>query len=390
MLAAVPRVDKALYDPGLASGFVLKVAGRCNLNCSYCYMYNKGDTSYLGRPKLMAREVAKTALDRIIGYAQRHEINEVLIALHGGEPLLIGRSWMDWFFDEAQQTSRSAGIALGFGVQTNGTLLDKNWIDLLARHEVQIGVSYDGPQAWHDSARLDHFGRGSHRQVLNAVELLRDYYKPRWGVLAVANPQLPAKSLLQHFSDIGASNLDILWPDYHHDDLPPWKPGILGKYFCDLFDFWYDELPSPPRFRWFETAITLLLGGESNIDSLGPNPITDVMVETDGSWEPLDVLRSCENGMTRTAINVQNQDVEAIYAVPLYQTGLHNQELLPQTCRRCIYRNVCGGGYLPHRYSKCSGFANASVHCADLFAVLTHIRHRVAMDLRHLGAAVPP
>jgi MoaA/NifB/PqqE/SkfB family radical SAM enzyme len=27
---------------------VLKIASRCNLNCSYCYMYNAGDLYSLG------------------------------------------------------------------------------------------------------------------------------------------------------------------------------------------------------------------------------------------------------------------------------------------------------------------------------------------------------
>ena len=33
--------------------FVLKVVSRCNLNCSYCYVYNKGDSTWRTRPVLM-------------------------------------------------------------------------------------------------------------------------------------------------------------------------------------------------------------------------------------------------------------------------------------------------------------------------------------------------
>ena len=41
---------------------VLKVASRCNLNCSYCFMYNLGDTTYKKQPKFMS----DTTVDNIL------------------------------------------------------------------------------------------------------------------------------------------------------------------------------------------------------------------------------------------------------------------------------------------------------------------------------------
>ena len=35
---------------------VVKVAERCNLNCSYCYMYQHADQSFRLRPRFMADE----------------------------------------------------------------------------------------------------------------------------------------------------------------------------------------------------------------------------------------------------------------------------------------------------------------------------------------------
>jgi uncharacterized protein len=387
MVLGVPKASKMAGNPPLATTFVLKIAELCNLNCSYCYMYNKGDSSFRLRPKFMSREVAEAMLARIASYGQRHNLRKIAFALHGGEPLLIGTEWVQWFLERAHAIGSSAGIAFAFGIQTNGTLLDQDWVDLLSTHKVMIGVSCDGPEEWNDLSRSDFAGGGSYSKIRAAIELLAATRGADWGVLTVVNPLAPPRAVLKHFVDLGVDQIDFLWPEYNHDSAPPWPTGALANYYCELFDYWYNELPSPPKIRWFTNAMVLLLGGRSDCDVLGTNPVTDIMVESDGSWEPLDTLRICGDGMTRTGLDVRRSDVEEIWKAPLYQIGLRSQELLSEQCQSCSYRRICGGGYLPHRYSRDNGFANPSVHCGDLLAVLSHIRQKIADDLAELREA---
>jgi len=50
-------------------------------------------------------------------------------------------------------------------------------------------------------------------------------------------------------------------------------------------------------------------------------------------------------------------------------------------------RDVCGGGYYPHRYRAGEGFLNPSVYCPDLLRLITSIREYVAAELRRLATA---
>ena len=139
------------------------------------------------------------------------------------------------------------------------------------------------------------------------------------------------------------NRLDFLWPDNHHDAPPPWPKGTLAAYYCELFDDRDHSRASPPRIRWFETAIALLLGRGWGFDRLGPHPITDVMVESDGTWEPLDTLRICGNGITRTGLDVRSHDVEENPKCPAIPGRPPKPgALAPGLPRVCVPRCMCG------------------------------------------------
>ena len=116
-------------------------------------------------------------------------------------------------------------------------------------------------------------------------------------------------------------------------------------------------------------------------DALGGGRNGLVVIESDGTIEPVDVLKICGDRFTKTAVNVTTTDIAEIYKsdlVRMYQAG---DVVLCEKCRRCPIRSACGGGYLPHRYSSKSGFDNPSVYCRDLTKLILHIRAKVVATL---------
>src|SRR5207253_2068023 len=77
--------------------FLHKVASRCNIDCSYCYVYHMADQSWKQRPALMAPKTIQAAATQVRAHALRHGLSEVTIVLHGGEPLLAGQEFFARF-----------------------------------------------------------------------------------------------------------------------------------------------------------------------------------------------------------------------------------------------------------------------------------------------------
>src|ERR1700736_2746420 len=137
------------------SPFIVKVASRCNLNCSYCYVYNKADASWRTRPALMSETTFSATLARIRRHLERSGQQEVTILFHGGEPTLIGSARLASMCAAARE--RLSDLAtVKLSIQTNGTRLNQDWAAVLRDNQVQVGISLDGPKEVNDAARVDH------------------------------------------------------------------------------------------------------------------------------------------------------------------------------------------------------------------------------------------
>src|SRR5687767_6805405 len=69
---------------------IIKPASRCNLNCSYCYVYNKADSTWRDRPSLMSDATFHAAIRRTQQYCDLSGQKHVRVGFHGGEPCLLG------------------------------------------------------------------------------------------------------------------------------------------------------------------------------------------------------------------------------------------------------------------------------------------------------------
>jgi uncharacterized protein len=130
--------------------------------------------------------------------------------------------------------------------------------------------------------------------------------------------------------------------------------------------------------RNFWDILRIILGGQPESDALGNSAMQYVIVETDGSIQPVDTLRVCEDGMIEAGLHLSQHGFDNLtQGSTLFYTLATTGMPLCKACRACPVVDTCGGGYPPHRYSRQNGFDNPSAWCPDLFKLLNHVRSKI-------------
>jgi uncharacterized protein len=363
---------------------ILKVASRCNLNCSYCYVYNMADSTWKSRPAVMSNEVFEAALERILQQCRATGQDRFRIAFHGGEPCLIGPDRFDAWCGRARAVLGEI-VRLRLLMQTNGTLLDSRWIDLLRKHHVSVGISMDGPKEIHDAVRVDHRQQGSYDQVERGLKLLQEAGVP-YGVGCVIPLGADPLTVHRHFLRLGCNQITYLMPHFTHDTIAPvhqrYGPTPCADFLVPIFDDWWFESTMELQINDLKNVARVIMGGHSHTEAIGNDPPCYVFVEADGEMEGLDNLRACGDGLSQLKLNVRHSPFSDL----LRTETMHSQAIfegmpLAPACRSCREGETCAGGHLAHRYSRARGFDNPSVWCADLLKLFAHVRARMGVSI---------
>lgn len=140
----------------------IHVSNSCNLACKYCYA-NGGNYGF--QDSLMTHETA----DKILKTIDEWKVFQKLeyITFFGGEPLL---AWKIINYICEHTVHRNVKHLL----QTNGTVINEEILEMLKKYDISVTVSIDGPQKVHDFNRIDKNGNGTFQKVLYNIQKMKD------------------------------------------------------------------------------------------------------------------------------------------------------------------------------------------------------------------------
>jgi uncharacterized protein len=364
----------------------------CNLDCKYCFFLSK-EKLYPGSRFRMTDELLKTYIKQLL---ESHRTPEVAIAWQGGEPTLMGLNFFRRATEYAERY-RKPGVKVAYTIQTNGTLLDKEWCEFFREHDFLVGISIDGPEEVHDAYRTDKQGKGTFGQVMRGLRLLQEH-GVEYNVLCTVNAANESKPLdvYRFFRDEAGARFIQFIPIVERDNESGFQEGgkvtdrsvgpeRWGNFLSAVFDEWVRRDVGTVFVQHFDAALAAWAGYPPGLCVFSPTCGTALTLEHNGD------LYSCDHfvepdhylgNITETSL------IELVASEKQLKFGRDKESTLPQYCRKCPVLFVCHGGCPKNRFVETpDGEPGLNYLCESYRAFFTHIDRpmRMMADLLRQG-----
>ncbi|HEU5349146.1 MAG TPA: anaerobic sulfatase maturase [Ktedonobacterales bacterium] len=383
----------------------------CNLACEYCFFLSK-EMLYPGSRFRMADDLLETYIRQLI---ESHRSPEVTIAWQGGEPTLMGLDFFERSVEYAERYRRP-GQRISYTIQTNGTRLDDAWGTFLKAHDFLVGLSVDGPRAYHDAYRVDKGGKGSFDQVMRGWQVLKRH-DVEFNILCTvhaANQDHPLD--VYHFfrDDLGAQFMQFIpiverateeslplanqgWSSAPSGKRPLYtvagdlvtersvRPEAYGRFLIAIFDEWVRRDVGTIFVQHFDTALANWMRVPGAVCIFSETCGQALALEHNGD------LYCCDHFVEpayRLGNIRQTHMIEMVASDRQRAFGLAKRDTLPRYCRECSVRFACHGECPRNRFiSAPDGEPGLNYLCAAYKAFFTHIDHpmRLMVDLLRQG-----
>lgn len=353
----------------------------CNLDCTYCFFLSK-EKLYPNSRFRMSDDLLETYIRQLL---ESQRVPEVTIAWQGGEPTLMGLDFFKRAIEYVNTYARS-GVNIQHTMQTNGILLNDAWCDFFQNNNFLIGLSLDGPQAMHDTYRVDKGGAPTFHKVMRAARLLQAHHV-EFNILTTVNAANADHPLeVYHFlrDEVGTNFIQFIpiverinehgeigfqegnqvsersvtaeqWGTFLITIFDEWVRHDVGTVFVQMFDAalasWYGE---PPALCIFSETCGNALALEHNGD----------LYSCDHFVEPKYLLGNIK----------QKHMIELVASDQQRQFGLHKRDSLPRYCRECEVRFACHGECPKNRFIETpDGEPGLNYLCAGYKAFFLHV-----------------
>jgi len=356
-------------------GVLLKTASYCNMACTYCYWFRDAEVYKL--PPKLRPDVADAFIDRLDEHLAAYDLDAFVITFHGGEPLVLGKNRFIQLLLKIKAVEKKHKTRIRLSVQTNGLLLDQEWVEILLYFQIQIGISIDGDRETHDKNRPDLRGRPTYELIRQKTKLITNL-GGEYTIISVCSPQSDPTALIEAIKkNFDAKYLDVLIPDMNHTNLN--EIESVADYYIRLFDIWLDQYQSHKLLITIINSFVLsILGVIKGSGHMGLAPQDSVIINTDGNIGPHDALAIAGRDKIKTDTNVFTHALQDIYQDEGWLAIYEQSKTLPDACKACEYQKICGGGFIGHRWSPKNGYNNPSVYCEDYKKIINHISARLA------------
>lgn len=235
------------WQSGTAKNITFIVTKDCQLACKYCYLVGKNNSERL------SFQVAKSAIDYILGNPQVFNEDSVVWDFIGGEPLLeveLIDQICDYLKLEMYRLNHRWFNSYRFNITTNGLNYSSNRVQRFIEKNLthlSIGITIDGTRYKHDLNRVyKNSDKGSYDDVVKNIPLWLSQFPGTGTKVTISSPDIPfiCESVL-HLYSLGIKEVSIncvfedVWSD-GDDELFEEQLMLLADQIIDN-DLFYDH-----------------------------------------------------------------------------------------------------------------------------------------------------
>lgn len=303
----------------------IKPTMNCNLNCVYCMHQNRKED----------RTLSIDDVNRLIKVTFPHYMY-VNITWIGGEPLLMGIDFFQNIQEIIKKESINYDVQVRQYIQTNGILLDDQWLNTLISNDVSIGISYDG---------CYNNLRGGTKDVQKSFDTMTQKGQ-RIGIITVVT-KLLQHDLIDYYTYVKAKDIDLQLNFFQKtqnvsDEYLALDAKSIKQDLANLFIYWIMDKDCNIRLDPFEAYL------ESILES---KPAYCVQSSCMLSWlclDPTGYVTPCDR-ISPDVINYGHisklNDIREVYNSTSFITLLYNSKNRRDHCKaKCEYYKYCNGG----------------------------------------------
>lgn len=350
------------------------VSQNCNLNCKYCYY-----SSIVGRHN--DKKLSLETVDKLISEYMKKTNGTASFIWQGGEPLLAG---LDFFNEVVYLQSKYAqpNTIISNSIQTNGTLINREWANFFKKYNFVVGISVDGPGHLHDIKRKTYNGEGSFELVMSGVQQLRDS-RVDFNVLTVLHQGNIDKSeeLMAFYKDEMFTSIQFV-PCMDFKSQDPKKPANYmitpkqyGDFLCNVFDIWYKDGSPCISIRLFENLLQAFLNRDPECCLNRKTCPVTLIVEATGDAYPCDYFINEEYKLG----NINENSLDEIVNNTKYEIFLNYKKNLPNKCIKCNYLNLCNGGCPRNRNTDTPDYIGIDYFCESYLQLFNYVYYRLSV-----------
>lgn len=229
--------------------FFLQPTNVCNLNCTYCYLPDRRMRHFMD--PTVSERLAQFIDHK--GSVDKASAPPVLLVWHLGEPLATGIQRFETLVRPFENLRRQNRIR--HTIQTNATLIDDAWCELLKKYRFSVGVSIDGNET-HNASRINWSQSSTFEKTLQGINILKKHHLFASALAVVSDTNIDdPEGFYDFFVEIGASSLVInieQQEGLNADSLPISFEQSL-RFWRNLFEHWRKN--PVIRIREFERII---------------------------------------------------------------------------------------------------------------------------------------